>query len=857
MATKVWRGDAQPIAQVDKITFANLEEGDTITVAINRKELTYTIALASGVTSSAQTLEDAAVQGVVSLIGQYNNAIAEFREVSAAAGYENDAGLVIDRVIVTGPTSGKPFTMTTSAADASSFTLSVTQTTPAQVGQNEKQQIDLADGVSGGTFTLSYNGVASGNIAWNANAATVEAAIEGIAGVGAGQATTTGTGPWVVEFTGTFAQTDALALVGDGTNLTGTLAITSSEVTKGRTGQNAKWTATPIGTSNFGFFVQEDGTDPVTSRLWSGYFASTDSAATMQTALEGLSNVGTGNVTVAKSAAGVFTIEFIGALARVAFTLDTGGVTTQVTMAESQEADSTVVAEVQDVAVPIATGGTFALSFDGQTTAAIAYNATAATVEAALELLSTIGAGNIDLTESATPGFTTYQCTFAGTLTGVDQSTITGSGASLTGATVYSDVVQAAQAPINEVQTIAFDAAPSGGTFTITYDGQTTAATAYNAATATVETNLEALSNIDAVAVSGAAGGPWVVEFQGTLAGTDVDLMTTDGASLTGADTQTSTLGAVTTPSSPNHYDVADNWHNPAAPSTPTVPAAGDTVIFRDNSVSCQYGLDGNSGDTLAAVFVEASYTGEIGLPTRNDDYFEYRDTNLQAGITSLIVGKGEGSGSPMLRFDLEAVNSTVEVYRTGSSSTDLPAMIYKGGGASTALIVHRGDVGVAVEQGADTANCTALTMSYIDSQDRDATVWLGDGCGTVVTLTKSGGSLLIEDVVVTTLNQTGGETRVDGNETITTAKIDAGTLVYEGDGIITTLIVGADGDADFSRVQQSRTVTNCSIYAGSTLTDTHSTVTWTNGVSLIRCGFGDVTLDIGTHKDITIANGS
>ncbi|MCW5939906.1 MAG: hypothetical protein KF884_10700 [Fimbriimonadaceae bacterium] len=41
------------------------------------------------------------------------------------------------------------------------------------------------------------------------------------------------------------------------------------------------------------------------------------------------------------------------------------------------------------------TGGTFALVFGGQTTSNLAYNADAAAIEAALELLSTIGNGNV------------------------------------------------------------------------------------------------------------------------------------------------------------------------------------------------------------------------------------------------------------------------------------------------------------------------------------------------------------------------------------------------------------------------------------------------------------------------------
>ncbi|MFW3477497.1 hypothetical protein [Streptomyces microflavus] len=48
----------------------------------------------------------------------------------------------------------------------------------------------------------------------------------------------------------------------------------------------------------------------------------------------------------------------------------------------------------------------------------------------------------------------------------------------------------------NEVQTLTVTGGPTGGTFTITWSGQTTAAIAYNATAAVVQTALEALSNV-------------------------------------------------------------------------------------------------------------------------------------------------------------------------------------------------------------------------------------------------------------------------------------------------------------------------------------------------------------------------
>jgi flagellar hook protein FlgE len=93
-------------------------------------------------------------------------------------------------------------------------------------------------------------------------------------------------------------------------------------------------------------------------------------------------------------------------------------------------------------------------------------------------------------------------------------------------------------AAVNETQTVSIAGAPTGGTFTLTYDGQTTAAIAWNASSADVNTALEALSNIGAgnvTSTGGALPGTAVaVEFTGALAGQDVSLMTIDTTNLTG-----------------------------------------------------------------------------------------------------------------------------------------------------------------------------------------------------------------------------------------------------------------------------------------------------------------------------------
>jgi len=90
--------------------------------------------------------------------------------------------------------------------------------------------------------------------------------------------------------------------------------------------------------------------------------------------------------------------------------------------------------EVQTIGLGAATAGTVTITYAGQTTTAIAYTATAATVQAALQALSTIGVGNVTVTGGPWPGVLTL--TFGGTLAGINVAEITATPTGLTGGTV-------------------------------------------------------------------------------------------------------------------------------------------------------------------------------------------------------------------------------------------------------------------------------------------------------------------------------------------------------------------------------------------------------------------------------------
>ncbi len=132
------------------------------------------------------------------------------------------------------------------------------------------------------------------------------------------------------------------------------------------------------------------------------------------------------------------------------------------------------------------------------------------------------------------------------TLDGTDQTTTdtsnawTAEDATGTGAG-WNLTITSTDFTSDDVQEVSNDA--TGGTFTLTYDSVASAAIAYNASAATVETDIEALSNVTAATVTGSGifADPWVIRFV-TDAGSGI-LVAGDG-SLTGG-TSTVTLATI------------------------------------------------------------------------------------------------------------------------------------------------------------------------------------------------------------------------------------------------------------------------------------------------------------------------
>lgn len=327
------------------------------------------------------------------------------------------------------------------------------------------------------------------------------------------------------------------------------------------------------------------------------------------------------------------------------------------------------------------------------------------------------------------------------------------------------------------------------------------------------------------------AGVPFTITITTTeTGGGAADSQTIDGgASSTGTDS--------TACSSPNHWSIASNWLEGV------VPTSSDTVNIERGSVDILYGLDQNSV-TLTALNVMNTYTGKIGLPTRNTaGYEEYRETQLKISATTVNIGQRDGRGSGRIKLNVGSVQTQVNVYATGTPEEQgLPSLLWKGTNASNVVNVFGGSVGVALFSG---------ETAVIDTLRQTGGDLLCSSGVTLTTIDKVGGTLRIESAA-TTITNGGGDITIDGSGAVTTINAREGTVNYNSTGTITTLNIYDGGAVSFNAINKARTVTNCTLTSGGSLTDSNKTVTWSNGVQLYQCGISAVSLDMGEQMTLT-----
>lgn len=88
---------------------------------------------------------------------------------------------------------------------------------PPAILNNEVQTLTISGTPTGGTYTLTYRGATTSAIAHNANAATIQAALEALDTIDA--VDVAGSGPFTITFPASAG--DVALIVGDGSSLTG------------------------------------------------------------------------------------------------------------------------------------------------------------------------------------------------------------------------------------------------------------------------------------------------------------------------------------------------------------------------------------------------------------------------------------------------------------------------------------------------------------------------------------------------------------------------------------------------------------------------------------------------------------
>lgn len=272
--------------------------------------------------------------------------------------------------------------------------------------------------------------------------------------------------------------------------------------------------------------------------------------------------------------------------------------------------------------------------------------------------------------------------------------------------------------------------------------------------------------------------------------------------------TGTATRSGSVTCTGPNFFDNADNW------SGSTVPITGDDAVFDVGDTPLLYNLDQN-GITLASLTITNGYTGDIGLPERNEDngslpYNEYRTKKLMISATVLTIGGGEGKGSARIRLNLGTAQTTAFINHNGARALEAyPTIQIIGTHASNAITVSRGDVGIA-DMAGEAATVTTLRVGYIDNVTGDAKVLVGSGA-TLNTVNQSGGFLDVECAIATAYVGTAGECVINGSGAVASLTVRGScTVRFSTTGTLGgNPIVSGNGFLDFGQDLRTKTVTN------------------------------------------------
>jgi trimeric autotransporter adhesin len=463
------------------------------------------------------------------------------------------------------------------------------------------------------------------------------------------------------------------------------------------------------------------------------------------------------------------------------------------------------------------TGGTWSLDISGVSTAAIAYNANTAAVQAAV--LAVVGLGNAEVSGTGTEA-DPWIVTFIGLLAKKTQTTAGANNLNLAGATVSVRV-------------------ESNLTLSVWWN-QVLNATGYNVYRSAFSS---AVSFDETSVLVAVIGNPAETVFHddGTEI-TDLLVATTAGTGLLNA--------------APPVDDIP--WHT----------AVGDAVYLQSSNVSYLYNISKSYVNLISpdgtyfgwdhypinAYTEDSSYTGRVGLPVWNPNgYEEYRPLALSIGtapglVLPISIGDGNSAGSQFTNLDTGTAIIAMTVNGMGGSTDTAPALLWVGVNAASEIDLFAGSLGIAIYPG-QVAQLATVRQAYQENVASDTTLVIGEGV-ILSTLLKNGGDTLVSSDVTTINGKAGSITQDGGGATL--LSLNNCVYVSRSRGEINQLNVSTGGVFDRSSDAKPLQIGQANLYAGATYLDPHgctyNTIPGTMVLNQIECGDDDVIVKLGKN---------
>jgi hypothetical protein len=456
---------------------------------------------------------------------------------------------------------------------------------------------------------FSYGGNTTAVITYGASTATIKAAIEALPGIGSGNIEvyggfsksinnfyggSTSYGIFMVfKFTGSLAgqnvnalqmlrqydpisspdynQTiNATMITQGGTSFANTLVFIDARLNSG-TSPSDTWTITVDGQTTSALSVRA-----TTSEI--------DTAVTALSTVASVTVYGNSSAsTLSKDCQGLYLLNFDGGdagtdISPVSITLG-GGLDPASTVGATVVNTGGASSEIQEFYITAA-GGTFDVGIESDTASGIAYGASAATLQTALEATSGVGSGDVIVTGSGTES-DPYRLEYAAALGGLNLAQVTVDISSITGGKdIAISNTQAPVAGVSMIEIIRIYNA-DGGTVLLTRNGIDVRID-WDATAVEVQTAFETLQGAGNAQVEGPNGGPWIITSIGDMANRAVGPLLYSTFSLTSSN---GFADATRYPSEgPEYYNVPSNW------SLGRVPQPLDEIIFDRSAKWPKYG---------------------------------------------------------------------------------------------------------------------------------------------------------------------------------------------------------------------------------------------------------------------------